>query len=821
MSADYRKVKDLFNRAIELEPAARREFLVAECDDSGVRRTVEEMIASESVIDDALERGAFGAFGADSSKLPAAIGEYRVVGEIGRGGMGVVYEAVRESRDTKRRVAIKVIKRGMDTDAIISRFRHEQRILASLEHPFIARFLDDGTTAEGLPYYVMEFVEGVPIGEFVRAGELGPRECLAIFRNVCAAIEYAHQNLVVHRDLKPGNILVTPDGNPKLLDFGIGKILSPDDDDGEAGTATQFGMMTPAYASPEQIRGERIGTASDIYSLGVVLYELLVGAKPFDFGSVSQIGAQLKILDAEPARPSAAASANGNSRAKTLRGDLDNIILKALAKDPVERYASAGQLADDLRRYLEGVPVLARPHTFTYRFSRFVRRNRVAVVAAALIFASLLGGVAVSLWQARRAEEQRLLAEKRFAEVRTIANNVVFKYHDEIEKLEGSTAVREMLVRDATAYLDNLAADARGDAALERELAVAYHKLGDVQGKMYTANTGNSAGARDAYEKAVNLLEGIIARNPNDLDAKKELIKSTDSLVFLMARVGGTTEEKIAILDRSAALIDELMAVESRTPAYLNDLAMLYVRYGDSVGEMTDFPGLQKKRDYHLRALRVARELDRIAPESEQTQRLLMRINQRLGTDYVWIGEYKLKNSISDGQEEFRIAESHHRRMFELAEFFRQKNPTDPASRRNLIAALLSFGKTLKNLNKIAEAMNLANRANSLAREAYDLDPGNREAGFDVGETHNLLAELHARRGETDIAAATFLQAAGFYEPLFRRDESNSEARSSTLVALRSAEEMYRIAGNREKADAVKRRVDEVSDLVKSARAKR
>ena len=306
----YQKIKQIFNRAAELSLLERQDFVAAACaDDSELRREVEKMLLFADDREDTLEKNVFEVFdGARSAKVPESIGAYKIVREIGRGGMGAVYEAVRENRNFRQRVALKVIKRGMDTDSVVSRFRHEQKILASLEHPFIARFLDGGMTDEGLPFYAMEYVEGIAIDDYCAARNLSIDEKLKLFRQVCAAVQYAHQNLVIHRDLKPKNILVTADGTPKLLDFGIGKILTPETAEEEMGTATQLGMMTPAYASPEQIRGARIGTASDVYSLGVVLYELLTGQKPYKLSSKSQLEIERAVLEFEPTPPSAAIS---------------------------------------------------------------------------------------------------------------------------------------------------------------------------------------------------------------------------------------------------------------------------------------------------------------------------------------------------------------------------------------------------------------------------------------------------------------------------------------------------------------------------------
>jgi serine/threonine protein kinase len=381
----WQKVKELFNQAVDLPLNERPSFLAESCrEDEEIRFELEKMLAFADEEDDRLEENAFDYLSDDKNSLiPEKIGVYKILREIGRGGMGVVYEAVRETRDFKQKVALKVIKRGMDTDAILSRFRHEQQILASLVHPNIARFLDGGMTADGLAFYAMEYVEGQPLDDFVEKENSGINERLKIFREICSAVQFAHKNFVIHRDLKPSNIIVSPEGTPKLLDFGISKILS-EESDSTIGTATALGMMTPAYASPEQIRGERVNTATDIYSLGVILCELLTGQKPYRVSSNRQPDLIKAICESEPLRPSSLVNRllfsdnnhysteenhtvqNKGQRTKdegqktnpkpkiqnlkSLRGDLDNIILKALRKEPENRYASVEQFSEDIHR---------------------------------------------------------------------------------------------------------------------------------------------------------------------------------------------------------------------------------------------------------------------------------------------------------------------------------------------------------------------------------------------------------------------------------------------------------------------------------------
>jgi serine/threonine protein kinase len=306
-------------------------------------------------------------------------GSYEIIREIGRGGLGAVYLAVRSDGEYRKEVALKLIRRGLDTDDILRRFRNERQILAQLDHPNIARLIDGGTTDDGLPFFVMEYVKGEPISTFCESHQLDTNQRLELFRKVCGAVTYAHQNLVIHRDLKPSNILVTDDGDPKLLDFGIAKLLTAESETFTQ-TAPALRAMTPEYASPEQVRGERITTASDVYSLGVLLYELLTGEKPYRLKTRTTEEISRAITDQEPERPSTAIRSNQRS----LQGDLDNIVLMAMRKEPHRRYASAAALADDIRRHQEGLPIAARPNTFSYRTGKFIRRHRASVAATRL-----------------------------------------------------------------------------------------------------------------------------------------------------------------------------------------------------------------------------------------------------------------------------------------------------------------------------------------------------------------------------------------------------------------------------------------------------
>jgi serine/threonine protein kinase/tetratricopeptide (TPR) repeat protein len=433
------QVKEIFHAATELEPQERRTFLLERCKgDREMLRELELLIESHEEAEHFIERPALAPASALLSKdeqsvwVGRIIGQYRVLSEIGRGGMGQVLLAVRADDQFKKRVAIKVLRRGMDTEDILRRFRNERQILASLEHPNIARLLDGGATDGGLPYFVLEHIEGEPLDMYCDKHTLSTEERLVLFRKICGAVEFAHQNLVIHRDLKPSNILITSEGEPKLLDFGIAKLLNPElAAQTLSETEADLRLMTPEYASPEQIRGEKLTTSTDVYSLGVILYKLLTGQPPYQTKDTTPEELLRAMESGEPEKPSkATGSGQANSRRpsgdngggvqpaspirnrKVLRGDLDNIILMALRKEPARRYRSVEQFSEDIRRHLEGLPVIARKDTFVYRASKFVGRNKVTVVAACLIALAIIAGLLVALWQAENARCQRDLAQR-------------------------------------------------------------------------------------------------------------------------------------------------------------------------------------------------------------------------------------------------------------------------------------------------------------------------------------------------------------------------------------------------------------------------
>jgi tetratricopeptide (TPR) repeat protein len=520
--SDWLRIKATFEALLELPPAAREAHLAAAA--AGPEALGPEALAEVRSLlahHDAAATGGGGARGsaflaADASSqlaetpAPAVLpgqrlGAWEVVRAFGAGGMGVVFEARRADGSYEGRAAVKLLKRGMDSAAVLQRFAQERQALARLSHPHIARLLDAGASEQGLPYFVLEFVDGQAVDAAVVGLPLDAR--LQLFLQLADAVAHAHRNLLVHRDLKPGNVLVDREGQVKLLDFGIAKALDPLEHrpGEESGHTTVAGQRpyTPHYASPEQIRGEPVSTATDIYSLGVLLYQMLTGTRPTGRKATTPAEAARSVLEDEPTRPSRlspteAVDPQWLATRKKLEGDLDNILLKALEKEPARRYASVDALAADVRAYLGGYPVGARPAGRVYLLAKFARRNRGVVAASGAAVLALVGGLAVSAWQAEQARQARDEARARLGQTRDIARDLVMRYADTVMYLPGGMKMQVEMLTDTVRHLDNLAIDAASDPAYAGDVATAYARLATLQVENFTANRADPAeGARN------------------------------------------------------------------------------------------------------------------------------------------------------------------------------------------------------------------------------------------------------------------------------------------------------------------------------------
>jgi non-specific serine/threonine protein kinase/serine/threonine-protein kinase len=784
----WQQLEDLFHAALDRAPADREAFVVDACrGDAGLRQEVDRLLHAHEQAGSFIAQAA-----ADLERVAATvppdglqIGAYRIVGELGRGGMGSVYLGERADAQFQMRVAIKVIKRGMDTDAVLQRFRHERQILAGLDHPNIARLLDGGTTGDGVPYFVMEYVDGQPVDEYCRAHRLSIDDRLQLFRQVCAAVAYAHQNLVVHRDIKPSNILVTSERIPKLLDFGIAKLL--DHDGADVTVATEFGRqaMTPQYASPEQLRGDRVTTVSDVYALGVLLYELLTDARPYELTGKSPDEIGQIVADTEVVRPSAmAARSDDHSTSRRLRGDLDTIVIAAMRKDPADRYASVALVAEDVRRHMEGLPVVARGDSWTYRTGRFVRRRKLGVAAAAAIVITLIGGVIATTWQARVASAERARAERRFNDVRKLANSVLFDYHDAIEALPGATVVRERLVKDALAYLDSLAAEASGDPALQRELAAAYDRVGSVLGKPYAASLGNVKGALESHQKALRIREALVASDPRNPQNQRELAESH-------SQIGWQLLDTMAIdairehFRRAISIYVELITAHPDDAAIRIALARAHNQLGGVLEDRGDLSGaLENER----RALALLKELYAASPGD-------MEIRRTLSTTY----DYIARSLFLSG--EVAAALENNGRALALRAALASEDPTDGTLRRMLAISYQNDGDFRDQSGDSAGALASFRRKLAIDEELLAADPANVQAHGDLGYSLLRIADILAARGIHAEALLHYRRSAEAYQ---RRDAT--AATLQIAIGLAGVARAQASLGNRSAAlDAVRR----------------
>jgi eukaryotic-like serine/threonine-protein kinase len=791
----WQRIDALLSAALDCKEEQRASFLSQACEgDEDLKNQVQRMLSAHSAADGFLEgsppaaatliaaqvEADANATAPHRSQAPtpfegARIGAYQLVRELGRGGMGTVYLAERVDEAYHKQVAIKVVQRGMDTDFIISRFRNERQILAALAHPNIAALLDGGTTKEGLPYFVMEYVDGESIDSYCDANRLTISRRLELFSEVCGAVQYSHRNLIVHRDIKPSNILVPKEGVPKLLDFGVAKILQPQTASLEQ-TMTQVRLLTPAFASPEQIRGDPITTASDVYSLGVVLYILLTGHKPYRTPTGSYDVMARVICEEEPLKPSAAISLQDKGRdghpsptlqevseargetpdklRRRLSGDLDTIVLKALRKEPERRYTSVEQLAEDLRRHREGLPISARRSSTWYRAVKFVTRHRVGVGAVALIVLLLAGG----LFETSR---QRMRAERHSNDVRKLADSFLFEFQETIKNLPGTTKARELAVKRAAEYLDRLAREAQQEVDLQRDLAAAFERLGEIQGGGAGANLGDSQGALESYSKALSIRRALAARAPHD---GREVAALAD-LELLLGSFFVSTGELGRAEDhvRSAVgHIEGLIASDPNGPDRRGRLAAAYHRLGFVQARRGDEPaafGSLQTAIWHSESFCGAH------PQDASARASLAFIRNDLAQRFERAGQ------VETALENTRKARA-------IQEALIEGDPANTRFQRDLIVTLTSEGRYLLALGKNRESVESHTRGLALAESQLATDPQNRWAQIAVMMSAHALGGAMVKWGQTSAAVERLMQGARIGASVVAADPAGAFARN-------------------------------------------
>lgn len=789
---EWQRIRPILESALELDPTSRPGFLDGACEDPVLRREVESLIASHDdagtsllnapvvptlVLEDELR------FRLDPGKR---VGPYEIVGEIAQGGMGAVYRAVRADGQYNQQVALKIVRSEFGGEFTAARFRNERQILASLDHPNIAKILDGGSTAEGVPYFVMELIDGLPITEYCDQHKLNVDARLAICRTVCSAVHYAHQHLVIHRDIKPTNILVTADGIPKLLDFGIAKILDPTALPENLTLTGGAALMTPEYASPEQLRGQAITTATDVYSLGLVLYELLSGHRPYRFVSHMPHDIARAVLETDPEKPSTATArkdapttrASGSEAPtaellsrlrsdspeklrKRLAGDLDNIVLKAIRKEPASRYSSADQLSDDIRRHTEGLPVLARKNSWAYRGRKYVTRHKVGVSAAALVFLSLFGGLILTLREARIARANELRAERRFNDVRALANSLIWEVHDSIRTLPGSTAARKLIVQRAQEYLDSLATESKSDPSLMRELAGAYYQLGNILGDPRDANVGNTELAQKNYRRALELREAAAAAAPANEQYRLELAETYMAMGIPALKDQPSTPREV-LFQKGMSILEPLAAAKPKDPRIQYDLGKAFEHKGQALSNITKW---EEAKTNYKKSLDIYQQLSDADPKRASYATEVSFAHKHLGGCLIQQGQYQ-------------AALAEYLASLAIDEAQLKDDPQNILKRYNITFSYSDIGYIKNKQGDVNGALEYYHKAFDIRNALVQEDPHDTKARSGLSKTYMYIAGLLQEKGDLLGSLENDKKALALRQTLYESDPASVAKRS-------------------------------------------
>ncbi|MBL8236904.1 MAG: protein kinase [Bryobacterales bacterium] len=796
----FRRVEELFDEVAAL-PAGQRPAILA-LHDPEIRAEVESLLAAD---DDAAGKlaGIISGIANEDGLEGRRIGPYRAIREIGRGGMGVVFEGAREG-DFSQRVALKLSTLAVYSPDFLERFRQERQILAGLTHPFIARLIDGGSTADGVPFIAMEFVDGVSIRDYAKREKLSPDSCCRLFLKVCEAVEYAHQNLIVHRDLKPANVLINERGDPKLLDFGVAKLL----DAGPGMTATSLGPATPEYSAPEQILGHAITTRTDVYQLGLILYEILAGHRAQSVPGTSLRAIQRTVceLEIEPLR---------------LGGDLATIVATAVQKDPARRYPSVTAFADDIRAFLAGRPIAALRDSRWYRARKFVRRNWLMVAAAALLSVTLLGGIAATLYQARRAE-------RRFAQVRGIARALLYDVHESVQTLPASINAQQVVVRTALQYLDGLATEVGNDAGLQREVAAGYSRIGTIQARMVgpsldqrdsglasfskaagilapmqnanpgqidvaveladiystmaeiAARTTRTAEASKLAEQAIAVMEAVALRHPENPFVRRRLAKA---LVMYNRDIAGREKPKLDFVVRSVTEMEAVLALMPQDQTVRDELAQAYLAAGTVCFNGKDSASA---RNYFEKAVLFREDGVRAQPGNAVLLRALMLAYAALG-DVHWGFPHSLGNR--------KEAIASFQKMFAAASKQQAMDPNGRSARLDYAFSQMRYGSALPPGDK--QALALLGESLTTLEAVAGIDAGNAGLRRQMIDLCIRKGQRHAELGQSGVAIEHFKKGAHIADALATADSKNLSARTWGLRATFHLAQAYEKSSRR------------------------
>lgn len=747
----WQQLKRILDTVEESDIQEREDALCRACaGNESLLLEAQSLLAHESDI------GAFERFDTRTvgEHVQERIGPYRIARLLGRGGMGVVYLAERADDVYRKQVAIKVIQSS--DGRLMERFRTERQILARLEHPYIARLLDGGTLEDGRPYLVMEYVEGRRIDEYIAEAKLSLNGVLTLFLQVCEAVQFAHQNLIVHRDLKAGNILVDFEGRPRLLDFGIAKVVA--DEDGSERTQPFERILTPASASPEQVAGKTPTAATDVYSLSVLLYTLLTERSPYaDAKNFVTAPAQV-IATFDPA-PASRVARDSNA-AKQLKGDLDNILSKGLEKDPLRRYATVNEFAADLRNYLRCEPVRARPRSAWYRAAKFCRRNRVWVAAATMVIFAIIGGLTASLAYAHRAEVERVRAERRLDSLRTLNESLLFEFHDSIKDLPGATPARALVLKRALQYLDQLAADTDENAAVLADLASAYGRLAQIQSGERGPHLGGADSIRIAAvsnRKALAIWRKLALEHPQNEQYRDGLLQAMWSITD-NERMDGDFAGAIRHQEERLAMVRNLYAHQPSTK--------LQYSISASLAALSDLHRTSGNADlavnYAQKALAVRQAILNADPGSFRAKRAVALSHEFLG------------HALS-GKHDYARAAEEHKKTLELVEPLVPERRNDGDIRRLQFVAKNNLCESLSLANRPADALPSCRSAVSIEEALHRTDTYDLDVSEDLASAYSTLGSALQAAGRYREARGWQLRAELLSRTGMERDPDSSE----------------------------------------------
>ncbi len=695
----------------------------------------------------------------------ARIGPYRLLRLLGQGGMGEVWLAERADAAYSKKVAIKFIATFLGNRDAIAWFRRERQALATLDHPNIARLLDGGETDDGRPYLVMEYVDGVAIDSYCDG--LGLEKILELFLQVCAAVDHAHRALIVHRDIKPANVLVTGDGQSKLLDFGIAKEI-------ELGAANDNQTKTQAftlhYASPEQMTGQPITVASDIYSLGALLYRLLSGR--LLHSQATNLHSQLQAIETtSPDKPSRAVlmqtggdESERKKRARKLQGDLDDIVLKCLRHEPAARYGSARELIEDIQRYQAHEPVTARRGNFSYRATRWARRNWLGVAAGVALLLTFAGGFVSTVWQARLAEQQRVLAQKRFDLSRALVKDLLFDFQDRLASVPGTVDARRQLISRAQVYLKQLAVDAQNDPDLLIDLTVVERRLGDISGNPSEANIGDTAAAREHYQRAEQFVRRAIELRPKDEKLQLELARTLSSRAYFLFWDNNLLESEKTF--KAAIPIFEKFVNKENTAKIKREHAAAVIGLGD-VYFWTSQLKLSLST-YQSVCTEITQSTERTAAALDAKAVC----HTRLADSFAWLEQYD--------KSEAEIAQA-----IAIYSLIYAKAPDNLDNNHSYVVALIKQGEIALWAKKQEIALGAYSQALTISMKTQAADPQDLRAARDVAMLYKKKGDALVDMKRIDEAIADYKRGLQAYEILAKQDPTQLEHQRDIAISYR------------------------------------